>query len=291
MLGLHKKQGTIMNIDTFSKIESSFFFVSFLSGVTVFIYLLFILSFYFNIQNINELLPLVSSNFGLISIFLLSYVIGMYIQGMRYVGFMYYKKIYDLRIQRIRKIMWRSAAKKYIRKYKQKKQFSKYSDFRKYFEFKKRSLLHKLIKYLFRNGTVVELCLTRAKETNCTYQWINETKKEHKDVIKTMWRLAANIDKEKDVYRFYFYSEIFQCYDTTFITLLCSQAIITITFAINSSNNFNKIFISSTMLAIFLCLHALSKNIGKAFADRFLNAIDTKRNLASSNKCNDESLP
>ena len=127
---------------------------------------------------------------------------------------------------------------------------------------------------LFRKGTVVEECLARSREHNCSYEWINDVGKEGGKLIKSMWRIASSIDKEQNVYQFYFYSEVFQCCETTFL-FMCISQISAVAYLITHQTQ--GLFLNVVLVAIFILMFFVSRLVGIAFANRFIHDIDIKR--------------
>ena len=228
-----------MDLENINKAESNFLFVIIFPAAIIFIYVSYLLSYVFTVANIAKLLPILNSKpYSLLIIMLVSYIIGMFIHGIRYVGFIHYKILYDQKI---------------------------------------RNAGTRLLFRLFRKGTLVEECLARAREENCTYEWIKDVQKEGLPVIKSMWRIAASIDKEQQVYQFYFYSEIFQCCDTTFLLMSVFQIVPIIYLIIHG--NTNMVIINIILIFAFIMMHSISKSIGIAFANRFIHDIDIKRKM------------
>lgn len=228
-----------MNFENINKAESNFLFVILFPAFIIFIYVSYLLSYVFTVVDIAKLFPILNSKpYSLLIIAVASYIMGMFIHGIRYVGFIYYKILYDQKI---------------------------------------RNAGTRLLFRLFRKGTLVEECLARAREENCTYEWIKDVQKEGQNLIKSMWRIAASIDKEQQIYQFYFYSEIFQCCDTTFLIMAIFQIVPILYLMIHGNTNI--VIINSVLLPVFLGMHSISKIIGIAFANRFIHDIDIKRKI------------
>jgi len=228
-----------MNFENINKAESNFLFVILFPAAIIFIYVSYLLSYVFTVADIAKLLPILNSKpYSLLIIMLVSYIMGMFIHGIRYVGFIYYKILYDKGTKNVGT---------------------------------------RLLFRLFRKGTLVEECLARSREKNCTYEWIEDVKKEGLPVIKSMWRIAASIDKEQQVYQFYFYSEIFQCCDTTFLLMSVFQIVPIIYLSIHG--NTSMVIINIILIFAFIMMHSISKSIGIAFANRFIHDIDIKRKI------------
>lgn len=227
-----------MNFENINKAELNFLFVILFPAAIIFIYVSYLLSYVFTVVDIAKLLPILNSKtYSFLIIILLLYFAGV-IYGIRYVGFIYYKILYDKGIK---------------------------------------NTGTRLLFRLFRKGTVVEECFDRYCEKNCTYEWIKDIKKEGQPLIKAMWRIAASIDKEQQVYQFYFYSEIFQCCDTTFLFMSVFQIVPIIYLIIHG--NTNMVIINIILAFAFIMMHSISKIIGIAFANRFIHDIDIKRKI------------
>ena len=228
-----------MNFENVNKAESNFLFVILFPAAIIFIYVSYLLSYVFTVVDIAKLFPILNSKpYSLLIIAVASYIMGMFIHGIRYVGFIHYKILYDKKIK---------------------------------------NAGTRLLFRLFRKGTLVEECLARSREKNCTYEWIKDVKKEGQNLIKSMWRIAASIDKEQQIYQFYFYSEIFQCCDTTFIMMSIFQIVPIIYLIIHG--NTNVLILNIVLMPVFFVMHSISKIIGIAFANRFIHDIDIKRKI------------
>lgn len=228
-----------MNFENVNKAESNFLFVILFPAAIIFIYVSYLLSYVFTVVDIAKLFPILNSKpYSLLIIAVASYIMGMFIHGIRYVGFIHYKILYDKKIK---------------------------------------NAGTRLLFRLFRKGTLVEECLARSREKNCTYEWIKDVQKEGQNLIKSMWRIAASIDKEQQIYQFYFYSEIFQCCDTTFLIMAIFQIVPIVYLMIHG--NTNTLIINSVLIPVFLGMHSISKVIGIAFANRFIHDIDIKRKI------------
>lgn len=241
-----------MNLENAYKTETSFLFVSLFSGVIIFIYLLYFLSYGMITCNIVDFLPILDNKYyNTIILFIISYIFGMFIHGIRYVGFMQYKKLYDKGI----KNRWT-----------------------------------RLLFYLFRKATTVEECYDLYRDEKCSYNWIVETRKKDKKrkqgrkAVAKMWQLAAKIDKEQNIYQFYFYSEIFECCNTIFLFMGITQGLMILynlyplIYEYNSNLLFNVRF-KAVLFFMFLLLHFLSQRISIAYADRFIYDIDIKKDI------------
>jgi uncharacterized integral membrane protein len=227
-----------------AKYESSYFFVCLVTGI-----LIFIETFIFiNINNIEA--ELLSEIFTFIPweimIFFISYILGMFVHGIRYFGFMHYVSMY-----------WNN---------KLKRERSK----RKY----KLPLYMKIVKYCFRNDTTIEVLIKVKKQTGIpTYKWIEESKS-FNDAVDQIWPKAILVSKEVDnsVYRFLYYSEFFQCFETTF---LFSSLTIFIFLVIIPCQILGAWKQNMAYLLIIIILHLLSRNIAINFSKRFFLDIDS----------------
>jgi hypothetical protein len=228
-------------------------------------------------------------NFINISIILLAFFVGFFIQGIRYVGFNYYTYLYN------------------------KNDISKSKDLicpKGIVCRQKASPYQRIIFYIFRNGTTVEECLSNVrakyyvyneaydkckeekKKKNCSikkslkkqyrpyYGWIQESKQPAKD----LWIYSNKINNaapQENIFRFYHWSEAYQCMDTTF---LLSCMVFLLIFFVNCSlfiisYSFNKSCHISIVLPIVFSIiswlfHILAKACSKAYANRFFNHID-----------------
>jgi hypothetical protein len=174
-----------------------------------------------------------------------SFIIGFFIQGIRYLGFTYYIKLWK-----------KSKEKKYL------------------------GIGQRIIFYLFRKGTVTEECLNTKKDDPAKYPWIQGSQQP----VKDMWLYANKIRKiapEENVYRFYYWSEMFQCLDTTFVLL---GIVFLICFIINTllyifmdryfQITILRIIISGISALLSFVFHKVSKSCSSVYAERFLFAID-----------------
>ncbi len=232
-----------MGLESVNKMELSFFYITLFPAAIIFIYLLYIFSYVFTGVDITDVFPLLENKYHFLVLLAVSaYIVSMAVHGIRYVGFMGYKKLYEKGIK---------------------------------------NLFTRMIFRLFRHGTVVEECLYQFRNEKCTLEWINNLKNEKCDKIKTMWRLAAGISKDQQIYQFYFYSEIFQCCDTTFLFMIITQCIFLIYMLITKTGG--QIIVSIVLTLIFILAKYISKTIGISFANRFLFEIDIKGNIIKSN--------
>jgi hypothetical protein len=205
------------------------------------------------------------------SLMAIAFIIGFFIQGIRYLGFNYYLALWQKAQPK------RRAGKKYP------------------------SIKQRIIFYAFRNGTVVEECLDSVmvkydnpneneilktnklhkkildKKYRPTYDWIQ---KSGKNAAKDMWIYATKINKvapQDDVYRFYNWSEVFQCLDTTFLlfsTIIIVLIIINVLYRLLIFGFCSHTVSLIIMLAVCILLHLLSKSCAKMYARRFLYQIE-----------------
>ena len=241
-----------MDLGNAYKAEKSFFFVSLFSGVIIFIYLLYVSSYKMINFDIHDLLPIPSNKYyNIVILFIISYILGMFIHGSRYAGFIQYKKLYDQGIKNVGT---------------------------------------KLLFYLFRAGTTVEECYNLYRDEKCSYEWIVEARKNDKErkqgkkAVAKMWRLAASIDKEQNIYQFYFYSEIFECCNTLFLLIAIVQACIVLwnIILLCVKCEYNSISLVKILsIGPFVLLHYLSRLISIAYANRFIYEIDIKKDMRS----------
>jgi hypothetical protein len=214
-------------------------------------------------ENIDESAKTVIFSDIKIWISIVAFFIGLFIQGIRYLGFEYYIKIH--------------------KKAQKNRKGGKYP-----------TTFQRIFFYIFRNGTVVEECLDnisskkikpigigrilkkiKDKKYRAHYKWIQESKQPAKD----LWILAEKIKKDdpnNNIYQFYYWSEVFQCLDTTFL-LLC--IIYLLSFITNFllyiiQNKGYSIMIPIIITLLSLIFHRLSKSCAKASANRFLFAIE-----------------
>ena len=128
-----------MNFENVNKAESNFLFIILFPAAIIFIYVSYLLSYVFTVVDIAKLFPILNSKpYSLLIIAVASYIMGMFIHGIRYVGFIHYKILYDKKIK---------------------------------------NAGTRLLFRLFRKGTLVEECLARSREENCTYEWIKDVQK------------------------------------------------------------------------------------------------------------------
>jgi hypothetical protein len=99
------------------------------------------------------------------------------------------------------------------------------------------------------------------------YDWI----KNSENPAKNLWPLAIKVSKRVDrgVYRFLFYSECFQCFETTFIISFLAALLYNIYIVSLVSINVSLLIFNGTFLTALLVLHILSRNISMVFAKRF----------------------
>ncbi|QQO10348.1 hypothetical protein [Breznakiella homolactica] len=171
-------------------------------------------------------------------IFILCFILGLIIFGIRNLGFQYYRSI------------WK------IQKRKQKK----------------RGIVQKIIFYLFRKGTLVEECLKMKRDIydNNQHEWLNKSNNPEKEI----WVHAQKIAKTKhSIYTFYYLSEVFQNLDT----MLFLTAFIILFFNIyNLIFQISMTIIVSSLIFIFVIIsfHCFCKAISTSFAQRFIFEVE-----------------
>ena len=164
-------------IERISSLENSFSFISFTTGLMALVSA--IISFAVIKYGINIPIENFTSIFSSINIleitgFVAAFFIGFVIYGIRYLGFDYYRRIYNTKKS-------------------------------------KKTLYTRLLFYMFRNGTVIEECLNENKKTSGTFEWILNSTKEK--IFLDVWNYANEIsikNPQGNIYKFYYYSEIFQ---------------------------------------------------------------------------------
>ena len=238
-------------IERISSLENSFSFISFTSGLMALISA--VISFVvikYGIKIPIESFSTIFSGINILEItgFIAAFFIGFIIHGIRYLGFDYYRRIYN--------------AKK-----------------------PKKTLYTKLLFYMFRNGTVIEECFNENKKTTGTFEWILNSTKEK--IALDVWNYAKEISikyPQDDIYKFYYYSEIFQCFDTVFLFSSFSTFVLGTTYCIIKHNLLSAHFIMIFLLSlVFFLFHFLSKKTGKSFARRFFLEIQLGLNLLKNN--------
>lgn len=245
-------------IERISSLENSFSFISFTTGLMALVSA--IISFAVIKYGINIPIENFTSIFSSINIleitgFVAAFFIGFVVYGIRYLGFDYYRRIYNSKNR-------------------------------------KKTLYTKLLFYMFRNGTVIEECLKEhrfiedCKKNNqqtCSYKWIETSD----NVALDIWNYAKEISikyPQDDIYKFYYYSEIFQCFDTVFLFSSVSTFVLGTTYCIIKHNLLTVHFIMIFLLSlIFFLFHFLSKKTGKSFARRFFLEIQLGLNLLKNN--------
>lgn len=237
--------------DKISTFESSLSFVSIFSGLMALLsaFVSFIaISYGINIPFENFSIVFSNITFLQAILFVLTFFIGFIIHGIRYLGFDYYRRIYN--------------AKK-----------------------SEKTLYTKLLFYMFRNGTVIEECLNENRKTSGTFEWILNSTKEK--IALDVWNHAKEIFvkyPQVDIYKFYYYSECFQCFDTIFIF----ASILTFVFGtsdclIKHSILTNHFIMIVGLSFVFFIFHIFSKKTGKSFARRFFLEIQLGLNLLNNN--------
>lgn len=238
-------------IERISSLENSFSFISFTTGLMALVSA--IISFAVIKYGINipiENFPSIFSGINVLEItgFIAVFFIGFIIHGIRYLGFDYYRRIYNAKNR-------------------------------------KKTLYTRLLFYMFRNGTVIEECLNENKKTSGTFEWILNSTKEK--IVLDVWNYAKEIsikNPQDDIYKFYYYSEIFQCFDTVFLFSSVSTFILGTIYCIIKHNFLSAHFIMIFLLSlVFFLFHFLSKKTGKSFARRFFLEIQIGLNLLKNN--------
>ena len=238
-------------IERISSLENSFSFISFTTGLMALVSA--IISFAVIKYGINIPIENFTSIFSSINIleitgFVAAFFIGFVIYGIRYLGFDYYRRIYNTKKS-------------------------------------KKTLYTRLLFYMFRNGTVIEECLNENKKTSGTFEWILNSTKEK--IFLDVWNYANEIsikNPQGNIYKFYYYSEIFQCFDTVFLFSSVSTFGLGTTYCIIKHNFLSAHFIMIFLLSlVFFLFHFLSKKTGKSFARRFFLEIQLGLNLLKNN--------
>ena len=238
-------------IERISSLENSFSFISFTTGLMALVSA--IISFAVIKYGINIPIENFTSIFSSINIleitgFVAAFFIGFVIYGIRYLGFDYYRRIYNTKKS-------------------------------------KKTLYTRLLFYMFRNGTVIEECLNENKKTSGTFEWILNSTKEK--IVLDVWNYANEIsikNPQGNIYKFYYYSEIFQCFDTVFLFSSVSTFVLGTTYCIIKHNFLSAHFIMIFLLSlVFFLFHFLSKKTGKSFARRFFLEIQLGLNLLKNN--------
>lgn len=131
----------------------------------------------------------------------------------------------------------------------------------------------------------IEECLNENKKTSGTFEWILNSTKEK--IVLDVWNYANEIsikNPQGNIYKFYYYSEIFQCFDTVFLFSSVSTFVLGTTYCIIKHNFLSAHFIMIFLLSlIFFLFHFLSKKTGKSFARRFFLEIQLGLNLLKNN--------
>ncbi|MBP3367348.1 MAG: hypothetical protein J6K96_10240 [Treponema sp.] len=248
-------------VEKINNVGSGFGFVNLVTGITtvIVVFFAFILMKYGASISLSEIIKEVSdiSFFDLI-IYVVSFVIGFFVHGMRYLGFDYYRRLYN--------------------KNKQKEK-----DEQRKIKKQKKSLFMRILFYLFRNGTIIEECLNEKRCPEKTFDWIRNSDKPAVDV----WNYARKISLESpkaDIYQFYYHSEVFQCFDTVFFMLsfvaFCFGAW---GIGMNYKNLESRHFSVLVFSLILFFLHWLCKKTSKSFARRFFLEIQTNLNVINGN--------
>jgi hypothetical protein len=237
------------------KYESSYFFICLLTGILIFVetFIYFVIN-NIPINDIDKVFTIIPAE---IVLFFISYILGMFVHGIRYYAFSQYIPLY---------YRSKDAYKKYEEKMdkmpngKKKKKPYKYS------------ILMRILKYLFRDDTTIEVLL-KTKRNNILkqYKWINDSA----EPVEDIWPKAILVSKEIDnnVYKFLYYSEFFQCFNTAFIILFFLFGFFTLYSFIN--NNFDNKLLNIIFLTSNVLFHMLSRKIAITFASRFFLDIDS----------------
>lgn len=240
--------------DKINSFENSLSFVSIFSG------LMALLSAFISFVAINyginisfEKFSIIFSNITFLQaiLFVLTFFIGFIIHGIRYLGFDYYHRIRN--------------SKNY-----------------------KKNLYTRFLFYMFRNGTVIEECLNEKRNLKentklTSYKWIDESN----NVVLDVWNHAKEIFvkyPQVDIYKFYYYSECFQCFDTIFMFASILTFVLGTADCIIKDSILTKHFIMIVGLSFtFFIFHIFSKKTGKSFARRFFLEIQLGLNLLKNN--------
>jgi hypothetical protein len=222
---------------------------------------------------IADLLPLgvVSLIADLSLVGIISFIIGFFIQGIRYLGFKYHMKLRDKA---------REKAEKKEKEKVLKKEQKQAQEEEKEKEEEHLGIWQNIITYLFRKGTVTDVCINTQEHDPAKYPWLQDSQQP----VKDMWLYANKIRKiapEENVYGFYYWSETFQCLDTTFVFLGIGFFICCI---INTlvrkfmgecfQITIPQIIIPGIFALLSLVFHKVSKACAGVYAERFLFAID-----------------
>ncbi|MBR4372990.1 MAG: hypothetical protein IKP49_01330 [Treponema sp.] len=234
-------------IEKFKNIESSIIFVTFITGVTAF-FLALILRGVVNLEilfagSLKKIFDLSAQEFMAVAFIVL---FGFFVHGIRYLGFDYYRKLYDNN---------------------QKKRGGK------------RTVLSRCIFYMFRNGTTVEEVANASREAkndssnnSSVYDWIRNSEHPERD----LWINANKINNEQreaNIYRFYYHSEVFQCLDTLFLLMTIPAVIFAVYFLFTNPYIRQQIFFC-IYAVVMLLFHKISKATSKSFCRRFFLEIE-----------------
>lgn len=229
-----------------------FTFISLLTGITAVIIAFFILvlmecNAYISLNGIFDKISRIS--FFELLFYVFCFCIGFFIHGIRYWGFDYYRRLYE--------------------KNKQKQKHE-------------RPLPMRIMFYIFRKGTIVEECFNEKRHPDATYNWIRTSNKPEADV----WNHAKKISLEfpqVDVYKFYYHSEAFQCFDTvfflSFFIAFCIGMFGIFVFGVNCERIGKKYLCMLFFSLALLLLHLICKGTSRAFARRFFLEIQTDLNV------------
>lgn len=249
-----------------NNVGRGFGFVNFITGITtvIVVFFAFILMKYGISASLKEIFKEIpNTTFFDFIVYLVSFLIGFFVHGMRYLGFDYYRRLYNKHKQKA------NNEQQKTKKQKTQKQ--------------KKSVFMRMLFYLFRNGTVIEECLYEKRNPNTSFEWIRNSDNPAVDV----WNYARKISLESpqaDIYQFYYHSEVFQCFDTvffmlSFVTFCLGLLGIGINYKCLESRHLSVLVFS----LILLFLHWLCKKTSKSFARRFFLEIQTNLNVINGN--------
>lgn len=248
-------------IEKLNNVGSGFGFVNFITGITtmIFVFFMFVLMKYGVSISLEETVKKMTSiSFFDFIVYVLSFVMGFFVHGLRYLGFDYYKRLYDKNRRKAENEQQKATKRK-------------------------KSLFMRIIFYLFRNGTVIEECLDEKRCPDISFDWIRNSDKPAVDV----WNYARKISMEapkSDIYQFYYHSEVFQCFDTVFFILSFAAFCLGILGIGMNHNNFENRYLYVLIFSLFLfLLHWLCKKTSKSFARRFFLEIQINLNVINGN--------
>lgn len=236
-------------IEKLNNVGRGFGFVNFITGITTVIVVFFTstLMEYGGSVSLKDIFNEMSNTTILdVMIYIVSFIIGFFVHGIRYWGFDYYRRLYN----------------KNKSNNKQRK-----------------SLFMRIIFYLFRNGTIIEECLDEKRDPNRSFDWIRNSDNPAADVWNYARKISLN-SPEADVYQFYYHSEVFQCFDTAFFILSFVTLCLGIWKIVINFNNLEVMHFSVLIFSLFMfLLHRLCKRTSKSFARRFFLEIQINLNV------------